>query len=120
MDKLILVFFILILELFCQRSFKPIKLYNSKISLRIPVEWKVKENAMLFAVYEVKYDVAVQDPKTHSSVALYVFNSRYGPRMQITDSIVAVTKQRMLSDPIRKIMIEESGLKVISGIQEDI
>jgi hypothetical protein len=37
--------------------------------------------------------------------------------MEITDSIVEVRRQGMLSDPNRKIMIEESGIKIVSGIK---
>ena len=113
---LALVFFALSAESFSQSSYKVINLCNNKISLSVPAGWKIKENAMRFAVYEIKYNVEVKDSKNHSGLALYVYGAQYGPKMQITDSVVKAYKQGVLSDPVRKIKIEDSGIKVVSRI----
>jgi hypothetical protein len=113
----IIVLCLLHLTLFSQSSYKVIKLCNDEITLSVPIDWKEKENAMEFAVYEIKYDVAVKNPKNQSGLALYKYGSKYGPKMQITDSIVEITKESMLSDPVRGFKFEESGVRTMSGIK---
>lgn len=112
-----IVLSLLYLTSFSQSSYKVIKLCNNEITLSVPSDWKIKENAMEFAVYEIQYDVAVKNPKNQSGLALYKYGSKYGPKMQITDSIVEVRKESMLSDPVRGFEFEESGVRTISGIK---
>jgi hypothetical protein len=105
------------LNSFSQGSYKTIKLCNNEITLSVPSDWKIKENAMVFAVYEIKYDVAVKNPKNKSGLAVYQYGSKYGPKMQITDSMVELTKESMMSDPVRGFEFEESGVRTMSGIK---
>jgi hypothetical protein len=116
-NLLVSVILMLSLNSLSQDSYKTIRLHKNEIILCAPDTWRIKEDAMKFAIYEIKYNVEVKSPKDQSGIFLYVYDSLYGPKMQINDSIVDETRQGMLSDSIRRIIVEESGIKLISGIQ---
>jgi|GEM_PF-3243880 len=121
MTKIIRLFLIFLFSLsnvcFGQTTYKVIHLYSNLISLNVPSKWKSKTQSSPFRSYEVKYNVAYKDQTNNLGVDFYVLDSLYGPKMQITDSIVEAKKISMLSDPVRKIVFEESGVKTVSGIK---
>jgi hypothetical protein len=102
---------------FCQGAYKVIHLYNNLVSLNVPSTWKIKGKSSPFGNYKIKYNVAYKDKTNNSGVDLYVFDSLYGPKMQITDSTIEAKKISMSSDTVRKIICEESGIKIVSGIK---
>lgn len=98
------------------RFYKVIRLHHDEMSLIVPTNWKIKGQALKFAVYEIKYSVEVQDKIDKEGVSLYIYGQQYGPKMQVNESIVQDKIQGLLGDPVRKIEIEKSGIKMISAL----